>query len=253
MLTTSIRPKNLICTLLLAAAVSGFSQGAQDASQPSQPPSKWEKSAALGFTLTRGNSDTLLGTGNILATRKSGPNEINLGADGTYGETEDVKNAESIHGFGQYNRLFTERFFGYGRIEGLHDGVADIKYRFLFSPGAGYYFLKTTNMGLRAELGPGFIYEKLDHKDPHGYFTLRLAERYDQKINDRLKVWEFVEVLPQVDKWDNYIINGEIGLDTSLTEKLSLRTFLQDTFNSHPATGRKKNDLKLVTAIAYKF
>jgi putative salt-induced outer membrane protein YdiY len=248
-----VRSTQFACALLLAGAVPAFSQGAQDAAQPSQPPSKWEKSAALGFTLTRGNSDTLLGTANVLATRKEGKNEINLGADGTYGENSGVKNAESLHGFGQYNRLFSERIFGYGRLEGLHDGVSDIKYRFLFSPGAGYYFLKTTNVGLRAELGPGFIYEKLDHKDASGHFTLRVAERYDQKVSDRLKVWEYVEILPQVDKWDNYIINGEIGLDTSLTEKLSLRTFIQDTFNSKPATARKKNDLKLVTAIAYKF
>jgi putative salt-induced outer membrane protein YdiY len=248
-----IHPKHFACALILTGAVSAFSQGAQDASQPSQPPSKWEKSAALGFTLTRGNSDTLLGTANILATRKAGQNELNLGADGTYGESGDVKTAESIHGFAQYNRLFSERFFGYGRIEGLRDTVADIKYRFVVSPGAGYYFIKTTNVGLRAEIGPGLIYEKLDHKDPKGHWTLRLAERYDQKVSDRLKVWEFVEVLPQVDKWANYIINGEIGLDTSLTAKLSLRTFLQDTFNSKPAPGRRKNDLKLVTAIAYKF
>jgi putative salt-induced outer membrane protein len=248
-----LKTTQFICGLVLISAVSAFPQGAQDAAQPSQPPAKWEKSAALGFTLTRGNSDTLLGTASILATRKAGRNEINLGADATYGETEDVKNAESLHGFGQYNRLITERFFGYARIEGLHDGVADIKYRFIFSPGAGYYFLKTTNMGLRAEVGPGFIYEKLDHKDPKGYLTLRLAERYDQKISDRLKVWQFAEILPQVDKWENYIINAEVGLDTSITAKLSLRTFLQDTFNSRPAPGRKKNDLKLVTAIAYKF
>ena len=51
----------------------------------------------------------------------------------------------------------------------------------------------------------------------------------------------------------NDILNAEIGLETDLTDKMSLRTFLQDTYDNVPAPGRKKNDLKLVTAIAYKF
>ena len=63
------------------------------------------------------------------------------------------------------------------------------------------------------------------------------------------------EWLPQVDKFKNYIINAEIGIESDLRtdKKLSLRTYLQDTYNSVPATGRKKNDVKLVAAIAYKF
>ncbi len=83
--------------------------------------------------------------------------------------------------------------------------------------------------------------------------TLRLAERFDEKISDRVKLWQMAEILPQVDKWDNYIVNAEAGIETSITRKLSLRTFLQDTYHSRPARGREHNDLKLVTAIAYKF
>jgi hypothetical protein len=32
-----------------------------------------------------------------------------------------------------------------------------------------------------------------------------------------------------------------------------LRVYLDDTYNNVPAPGRKKNDLKLVAAVAYKF
>jgi putative salt-induced outer membrane protein YdiY len=58
-----------------------------------------------------------------------------------------------------------------------------------------------------------------------------------------------------VDKFDNYIINAEIGVEADLTQdkKLSLRAYLQDTYNSIPAPGHKKNDAKLIAAIAYKF
>ena len=58
-----------------------------------------------------------------------------------------------------------------------------------------------------------------------------------------------------MDKFSNYIVNAEVGIEADLTadRKLSLRAVLMDTFNSQPAAGREKNDVKLITAIAYKF
>ena len=212
----------------------------------------WDTSAALGLTVTRGNSDTLLFTGNILTGKKWDQNELAFGADATYGENNSVKNAESFHGFGQYNRLFTERLYGYMRLDALHDAIADIEYRLTLSPGAGYYFIKNESTKLSGEVGPGFIYEK-QGDDSRGYVTLRLAERFDHKVNDRVKIWQSVEILPQVDNFSNYIVNAELGVETSLTTKLSLRTYLQDTYDNEPAPGREKNDLKLVAAVAYKF
>src|SRR5262245_41991695 len=102
---------------------------------------KWESSAFAGLTVTRGNSETLLGTANLLTGKKWDRNEVSLGADGTYGETKlpgatnSMKNAESIHGFGQYNWLFNERLYGLGRVDALHDAIADVEYRIILSLG----------------------------------------------------------------------------------------------------------------------
>jgi putative salt-induced outer membrane protein YdiY len=242
---------NIIHVVVTVGFLGALSMAvAQPAAPPPNP--KWESSASLGLTLTRGNSDTLLFTGNVLTSKKAVSYEINAGADATYGEIEDTKNAESFHAFGQYNRIFNENWFGYFRIDGLHDAIADVEYRFTFSPGLGYYFIKNDRTRLSAEVGPAFIYEK-QGDDTKGYFTARLAERFEYKFTEKSKLWQSVEFLPQVDDLDNYLINGEIGVDTPLTEKLSLRTFLQDTYDNQPAPGREKNDLKLVTALAYKF
>jgi putative salt-induced outer membrane protein len=220
--------------------------------------SLWEESAAAGLTLTRGNSRTLLFTLNGLATRKTKETELELGADATYGEAfnkssgQEERNAESLHGFGQYNRLFTERAYGYARIDGLHDGIADVKYRLVLGPGVGYYFLKSDRTSLRGEIGPSFVYEKRGAVTK-GYLAARLAERFDHKLNEHAKVWESVEFMPQVDKFENYLVNAEAGVEALLTAKLSLRSFIQDNFVNRPAPGRLKNDVKLVTALAYRF
>ena len=249
----NLYPSRRLCLATLPALVamagSAFGQ-AQDPALQKEP--VWETSAALGFTLQRGNTKTLLFTGNIQATKKTEKNEWNFGADATYGENDDEKNAENMRAYGQYNRLFTERFFGYLRGEVFHDDIADIDYRITIGPGAGYYFIKEKDISLRAEAGPAFVHEKTgDGTDD--YLTLRLAERFDWKINGRAKIWQSLEVLPQIDDWDNYILNAEAGIEASVTPHLSLRTYVQDTYDNDPAPDRQKNDVKFVTALAYKF
>ena len=105
---------------------------------------------------------------------------------------------------------------------------------------------------LSGEAGPAYIFEK-QGDDTTSYFTLRLAERFEHKLNARAKIWQMVEILPEVNDFNNYIVNAEIGVETTLTAKLSMRTYVQDTYDNQPAPDREKNDLKLVTALAYKF
>ncbi|MHC1769814.1 MAG: YdiY family protein [Verrucomicrobiia bacterium] len=244
---------------LTALASTALCARAQETPPPAPAPAApaekvpgWETTAALGLTLTRGNSETLLFTGNILTEKKWDQNEARLGADATYGEDRDVKSAEAFHGFGQYNRLFTDRWFGYLRLDALHDAVADVEYRVTLSPGVGYYFIKNERTTLSGEVGPGYIFEKQGDEN-NEYASLRVAERFEHKLNDRVKLWQSLEYLPQVDDFDNYILNAEAGIDTALTKKLSLRVFAVNTYDNVPAEGRKQNDLKLVTAVAYKF
>jgi putative salt-induced outer membrane protein YdiY len=211
-----------------------------------QPPKyPWESSIGAGLTLTRGNSSTLLVTANIGTHKKTPDNEFTLGADGAYGEDNSVKNVDTIHAFGQYNHLFSDKFYGYLRVEGLHDGIADLQYRLTVGPGVGYYFA--------GELGTAFVTQKLGDEIDN-YQTLRLAENFEHKFKRYgARFWESVEILPQVNKFDNYILNAEIGVESALSATISLKTYVVDNFNNEPAAGREKNDVKLISGISYKF
>ena len=241
----------IVAVVVCLAAAAFGQQAAVTNAPPASPP--WDVSAAAGLTLTRGNSKTLLFTANVLANKKWGQNELNTGIDGVYGENNGIKNAESVHGFGQYNRLFGERAFAYVRLEGLHDAIAAIDYRLSLGPGGGYYFIKNPNAFLRGEVGPGYIYEHDTDGRNRSYASLRIAERGEDKLNEHVKLWEMAEFLPQVDRFGNYILNAEVGVETLMSKHLSLLTYIQDTYHSEPAPGRLKNDVKLVSAVKYKF
>ena len=212
----------------------------------------WQSSISAGLTLTRGNSDTLLVTGGVLTEKKGKINEWGFGADGAYGVNNGQKDVDTIHTFGQVNHLFTDNFFGYLRVNALHDGISDLQYRLTIGPGVGYYLLKQTNTTLAFEGGSAVVFERLGSKD-NTYATLRLAERFEHKFTDRARIWQSVEILPQVNDFNNYLVNAEFGIESSLSKKLSLQTFVVDNFVNQPAAGRQQNDVKLVSGMKYKF
>ena len=237
---------------LIALAAIGVANDASQIIAVSTNKPAWESSISAGLSLTKGNSDTLLTTVAYKTRRKTAEDEFTFGADGSYGENDSVKNNETLHGVGQYNHLFSDRFYGFLNLEGLHDGIADLEYRFTLSPGAGYYILKETNTTLAVEAGPGLIFQRLGDVDTT-YATLRLAERFEHKLDNGARVWEKAEFLPQVDKLGNFLVNAEVGAEAALTKTLSLRVTLQDNFINQPAPGRKSNDLKLISSVVYKF
>lgn len=244
--------RHTIAIFVTAGLVAGSHGRAFAQTQPQPPPPPWQSSATLGLSLTRGNSDTVLFTGNVKTQKKGPQDEWAFGADGAYGENNSVKNNESLHGFGQYNRLFNDRWFGYARVDALHDGIADVAYRVALSPGIGYYFIKEKDTSLAAEVGPGVVFEKRGGIEKT-YATLRVAERFEHKFSDHARLWQSAEFLPEVKNFGNYLLNVEVGVAAALTKKIELTVMLQDNYASRPAAGRKSNDLKLISGITYKF
>ena len=245
--------------LLIGYGIACAQDPAAAAAPPPPPETKaWVTTAAAGLTLTRGNSENFLATVSLDTLRKWQRDELAFGVSGGYGDStvnnDYTKNAEFIQGFGQYNRLFSERFYGALRLDGQYDGIAGVEYRFKVSPMAGYYLIKNDRMTLAAEAGPSLIYEHLEGQPSHGYWAARAAERFDYKLTATTKVWQSLEYLPKVDDWSqNYLLNFEAGIETAINKQWSLRVVFQDQYASEPANDRKQNDLRLLAGTAYKF
>jgi len=239
-------------TVLCLAAAVGFAED-----KPAEKEG-WKGDVFLGATLSRGNSDTFLGNLTLDAKRKWPKDELAFGASAGYGESEvdgdTQKNTEYLRGFGQYNRLFTEKFYGGLRVDGEYDAIAGVDYRAKISPIAGYYFIKKPKTTLSGELGPSFVFENLKSEPADSYVGFRVGERFEHKLTDTTRIWQSFEYIPQVERWsEKYLLNAEAGIDAAITKKASLSLVLQDNFNSEPSTGRKQNDFRLIAGLRYKF
>jgi putative salt-induced outer membrane protein YdiY len=252
-------------TIITAGLCTGgtISTGiAQDAVKPPEEKKPlWETTANAGVTLTRGNSENLLATAGINTARKWSRDELLMGAAAAYGTTTvkqtgpDEENTTEAYakGFIQYNHLFTQRFYGALRADGLNDEIADVHYRFSIAPLAGYYFIKNPQTTLSGDIGPSWVIEKVGNSGPRGYLGIRAGERFEHKFKSGARVWQSADITPEVENWENYVVNAEIGVEAPITKPLAARVVLQDTYDHQPSPGREKNDLKLIAGLAYKF
>ena len=223
---------------------------------------KWESVVTAGVTLTRGNSKTFLGTLALNTKRTWEHDEFLAGANGGYGEntttsstgaqTDNVTDSY-IKGFGQWNHLFTPKTYAGLRVAGEHDDIANLTYRFILSPLAGYYFIKETNGFLSGEIGPSYVREKFFGQEVDDFIALRIAERGEHKFSSGAKIWEGVEWIPKIEDFQNYLVNAEAGVSAPISKGLSLSLVMQDSYKSVPAKGKLKNDFKLLAGVAYNF
>jgi putative salt-induced outer membrane protein YdiY len=244
----------IIAALLIAGSLITAQGQTTTNVPPPPPPNPWQTTAAAGLTLTRGNSKTLLITVGLDTKRKWDHNEALFGVAGGYGENNDTKNTEFANAFGQYNRMFSDRFYGGIRLDGTYDGIAGLDYRVRLSPLAGYYLVKETNTTLAVEIGPAAVFEKHKGQSEETYLGFRAGERFEHKLSATTKLWQTVDYVPRVDRWtENYVVTGEVGIDSAINKRWSLRVVLQDVYDGAPAAGRLHNDMRLIAGTAYKF
>ena len=226
----------------------------QTAAPVAAPAPKWETTAAAGLSLTRGNSHTVLTTLGLDTKRKWDSEEALAGISGGYGKSDGVRNTDFVQAFGQYNNLISERAYAGIRVDGNHDGISKLSYRFRISPLLGYYLIKEEKTSLSVEAGPSVVVEKYDNLPGDTYVAARFGEKFEHKLSDTAKVWQTAEYVPQVDRWvEKYLINGEVGISASITKQWGLRVVGQVSHDSEPAPGHKQNDFRLIAGTDYKF
>ena len=224
-----------------------------------EEPKGWQTTATVNAAVAKGNSDTLLMGAALKTLRKWDKNEVNLGADATYGNNRSngtgnqITTAQNFGALAQYNRLLTDRWYLSALVDGRTDRIAGIKHRVTLAPSAGYYVVKNEKISLSFEAGPALIFENLAGTGSTTYLSLRLAENFRWKINEQASLQQKLEYLPRVSSFEDYVANFDLTLSTKITEKLSANITFQDFYRSVPAIGRKENDLRLLAGLGYTF
>jgi putative salt-induced outer membrane protein YdiY len=140
--------------------------------------------------------------------------------------------------------------FANAKVESDH--VADLHFRVTEGLGLGIYLQKADKLEWSAEAGLSWVFEETDDGSEN-YPAVRLGERFEREWPEGQKVIQTVELLPHVQKPDEFLLNADVELTTVITRELNLRSALEYRFQSDPPEESRSYDLRLVLGVTYKF
>jgi putative salt-induced outer membrane protein YdiY len=120
---------------------------------------RWSATFEAGVFYTDGNSEILRASGRAEVRRTTLKDLMKFYVSGEYSEEDKRRSSHEVKGGAYYEYLFTERWYGYGRMELEYDEFEDLDLRFTTAVGAGYYWLKKPEHELKTFAGIGFLHE----------------------------------------------------------------------------------------------
>lgn len=228
----------------------------------------WTTSLNAGLTVTDGNSETMAANASLVTEgEKVGLGSVIAGIEANYGESTvktettdaqgnvtvsetDETTIENVQAYANVKKTLSPKTFTYLDGSVLYDDIALIDYRAMLGPGLGFYVVKNDKRELSLEAGLSYVWEKLDGES-NDYLGLRFAQRYTCQITETAKLVQSLEYVPEAEDFDNYLLTAEVGIEVAMSERLSLRVVLQDTYDNTPAPGADRNDVSLIAGLGF--
>jgi putative salt-induced outer membrane protein YdiY len=232
----------------------------KDVAQINPPPVRWTGALSLTGMVTRGNSETSNIAASLNAVRRSEHDRITLGAGYAYGREKDQdtgdesSTVDNMFGFGKYDYFVSKRLYLFGAVRAERDRIADLDLRFTPSVGVGYQWFETPTFNLSSEAGLAWVYEDYRDQGSDDHFAARLAYHVDWTPYKAVTLFHNLEWLPAFDDpFDDYNLNGDAGLRAAIFQGFFAEAKIEARYDSEPAPGAEKEDLRYVLAVGWSF
>ena len=223
------------------------------------PPTRWTGSFLAGAIISRGNSESENYNVNFDATRRSDDDRLTFSAGYFFGRQTDPDTgieSTTIDNWvlaGKYDYFFNEKWYGYGNARVERDRIAALDLRFTPGVGVGYQWVESADFNFNTEAGLTWVYEDYATGDSEDHFAARLAYHVDKQVNEKVKLFHNLEFLPGLEDLDDFNVNSDVGVRVDLREDMFGELKLEWRYDSTPAPGAEKNDLRWVLGVGWAF
>lgn len=228
-------------------------------SKVNPPPVRWEGSLTVGAMVSRGNTETENVNARGEAIRRGKEDRITVGGGYLYGR-EKVKGtgernttADNWFAMGKYDRFLSKKLYAYGIERVERDSIAELDLRSTTSAGVGYQWWEGAKSNFLTEAGPSWLYEDYSNGGGGDHFAVRLAYRYDRKLNDKVKFIHSTEYLPSVQDFGDYNLSSEAGIRVDLTGQFFVEMKVEWRRDATPAPGTEEDDFRYLAGVGWKF
>ena len=215
---------------------------------------EWKSSIYGGFSAQSGNTTASSYNYGGDFSRQGEVYRGKLKLDGKYSKSADEVTVSKTEASGEMRRMLDERWFAYGLLSALNDGLKDLDYRVKAGPGLGYYFSDTKDLTSDVSSGPLYVSEQKSGVRS-GYLAWRFAQGLSWQITDTFRWWTSTELDMNSTEVASYLVTFKTGVDTKISGNLTLFIVFEDDYDSQPESkgNIEKNDASINTGIRYKF
>ena len=209
-----------------------------------------ESETSLGVAVTTGNSRSSTVHLSQLTGQEWGKNRIR--ATGRYlrSSQSDLESAKSW-GLGlRYDRRLEDRLSIFGAQTLESDRFAAYLQRYNTDVGAGILIYQWDQITWEGEGGYRYMFENRLDESQIDYHSLRMASQVLASFNPRVTGRLWLEFMPNLTVAENWLLNAEASLISSMSERLSLRLGYGIRFDHQPNPGaRQTTDTVFTTSL----
>jgi len=232
----------------------------------------WNGGANVGFSLTRGNSQTENLSLAFNAARATKNDKLSLYTNAVYGTNQlatPSTTANTEAGGIRYDRNINPRMFGFIAADFSSNALQDLNLRSVGSVGFGYHAIKNDRTTLDFLAGGNFTDENYTEtvvtnatttppttatmKLIHNYGALTLGEELTHKLGKSTLLTEKLYLYPDLTQTGEYRGTFDLALVTKISKWLGWQNQFSDIYVSNPPEGTKQNDVVLTTGLNVTF
>ncbi|MCL1088183.1 DUF481 domain-containing protein [Shewanella profunda] len=212
--------------------------------------------AELGATLTTGNTDTSSYKGRLNLKHELGDWENQYLLEGLYKEDTGSVTAKRYLAGAQGNYKMADRSYWFANANYEVDPFTGYDYTLSGATGYGHRLYDTSKTFLDVEVGPGYIYQRLDSEqavlegqDSNDSVVAHGVINFETEITDTSKFQQrFV-----ADYGDKLDARSETSLTASIIGSLAMKFAIIVRYNSEPLDNKKSTDTETNMTLLYAF
>jgi putative salt-induced outer membrane protein len=232
----------------------------------------WNGGANVGFSLTRGNSQTENLSLAFTAARATKNDKLSLYTNAVYGTNQlatPSTTANTEAGGIRYDRNINPRTFAFVGVDLMSNALQDLDLRQVFTGGLGLHAIKSDRTTLDFLAGLNYTHETysngpevvpvttpptfVSYGVTNKFAALTLGEELTHKLGKSTLLNEKLYFYPDLSQTGNYRGTFDLGLVTKISKWLGWQNAFSDIYVSNPPEGAKKNDIVLTTGLNFTF
>ena len=212
-------------------------------------------SVSLRGTSTSNDGDTAtdLGVGLRYGTF-DGVNGIDVTASYAYGIENGTQTENQLFVGGDYRRDFSDRFFGYGKVDAAFDTLSTTAGEYtrdvFVGAGVGYRIFNDADTQWSVQAGPGYRLAEVVGGAEVNEAAASVSSNFYKSLTDSTYITNDTDVI-----YSEYAttITNNLAISVSLSDQLSLRTSYTTNFNDLTDSSFSDAENTLGVAVVYNF